>query len=138
MAVLLIFGAAIARAKLPLFRGRHGWNSTLVLRRGAQARLLKRLDERVLVPLQVVDGLLHVLELLAHLVALLDAALQLPTDLRDHLHAALQLLVRIIRRRSRAWRASCRLFEMGGEGLVGRDELADAREFEQVVRKTRG
>ena len=100
MAVLLIFGAAIARAKLPLFRGRHGWNSTLVLRRGAQARLLKRLDERVLVPLQVVDGLLHVLELLAHLVALLDATLQLAADLRDHFHAPLQLLVRIVRRRS--------------------------------------
>lgn len=75
MAVLLICGAAIARAKLPLPRGRHGWDSTLVLRRGAQARLLKRLDQRVLVPLQVVDGLLHVLELLTHLVALLDAAL---------------------------------------------------------------
>ena len=100
MAVLLIFGAAIARAELPLFSGRHGRDSTLVLRRGAQARLLKRLDQRVLVPLQVVDGLLHVLELLTHLVALLDAALQLPTDLRDHLHAALELLVRIVRRRS--------------------------------------
>ena len=100
MAVLLIFGAAIARAKLPLFSGRHGWNSTLVLRLGAQARLFKRLDQRVLVPLQVVNLLLHDLELLGHLVTLLDAALQLPADLRDHFYAALQLLVCIVRCRS--------------------------------------
>jgi len=100
MAVLLIFGAAIARAELPLLRGRDGRDSTLVLGGGTQACLLKRLDQRVLVPLQVVDGLLHVLELLAHLVALLDATLQLAADLRDHFHAPLQLLVRIVRRRS--------------------------------------
>jgi len=74
-----------------------------------------------------VDSLLHVLELLTHRVALLDATLQLATELRDHLDAALQLLVRIVCRRRGTWRASCWLFEMGGEGLVGGDELADAR-----------
>ena len=98
--VLLIVGSAISRAELPLFSGWNGRNTTLVLGIGIQTRLLKRLNQRVLVSLQVVDGLLHVLKFLAHLIALLNATLKLTADLCDHFDASLQFLVCIIRRRS--------------------------------------
>ena len=139
MAVLLILRATIAGTELPLLSGWYRRDSTLLglLRPRAEARLLKRLNQRVLIPLQVMNGLLHVLELLAHLVTLLDATLQLAAELRDHLDTALQLLVCIVRRGCRAWRASCWFFEMGCEGLVGSYELAYAWQLQQVVCKAR-
>lgn len=75
MAILLLFGAAVARAELPLLGCMNRRYPALVLRSGAKARLFEGLDQSVLISLKVVDRLLHVLEFLAHLIALLDPAL---------------------------------------------------------------
>lgn len=55
------------------------------------------LDQARALNLQLLDFYLHSLELLRHLIALLDASLELLADVDDHFLRALDLLVRVVR-----------------------------------------
>ena len=78
------------------------------------------------------DLLLHPLELLSHLIALLHPRLELLADVDDHFAGSLQLLSRIVgRARSRAgalWQGM--LFKVRRELVVRADELAYARHLQ--------
>ena len=70
---------------------RHPW-------RQLSCHLWIGLQQHALLHLQRVDLMLHALELLSHLVALLHSRLQLLTDVHDHLARAFQLLSGVVSR----------------------------------------
>ena len=118
MAILLFFWPAITGTKLSLLSCMNWWDPALMLWSRAQACLFKSLDQSVLISLKIVNGLFHVLELLTHLIALLDPALKLATDLRNNFHTPLKLLICIVCRRCWTWCTCSWFFEMSGKCFI--------------------
>jgi len=129
MTILLFFWPTITGTELPLLSCMNRWNPALMLRSRAQARLFKSLDQSVLISLKIVNGLLHVLEFLTHLIALLDPALKLATDLCNNFHATLKLLICIVCRGCWTWRACSWFFEMSGKSLICWNKPTHTRQF---------
>lgn len=95
-----------------------------------------RLQQDAPLKLKLVDLLLHLFELLRHLIALRDASLELLADVNDHFGCPLQFLFSIVRCAGSRICAlgGCNLFfEMGCKLVVGAHKLTDAREFQQIL-----
>jgi len=94
-----------------------------------------RLQEQAFLNLELVDFVLHALEFLSHLVALLHACLQLLANMHYHLARALQLLRSVVSR-TRCGRGALGesvLFEMRRQLVVRAHELAHTWELQEAL-----
>ena len=92
--------------------------------------MLKPLHQDLLVSLQVVNCLLHLLELSTHLIALIDSVLQLFVHVRHNFYGAFKLLDGVYSRHGCACIFILRvLAEELSQTFIGIDELVYTWEF---------